>query len=133
MKFILLMHAPTSGPYRHLGWGRQDLEAHFAYWRRLNEELRQAGELVAVEALTDPTQAKRVRAGADGLPVTDGVFPESKEFLAGYWIVDVDSHERACQVAARASAAPGPGGAPLNMEIEVREVMRDLMPTSPHE
>jgi len=133
MKFILLMHTPTNGPYQLSGWARQDLEAHFAYWRRLNGDLRQAGELVAVEALTDPTQARRVRAGADGLPVTDGVFPESKEFLAGYWIVDVDSRERAYQIAARASAAPGPGGASLNLEIEVREVMREVMPTSPDE
>ena len=59
----------------------------------------------------------------DGTPVTDGVFPESKEFLAGYWIVDVDGPERAFQIAAQASAAPGPGGAPLNMPIEVRQVM----------
>ena len=70
-----------------------------------------------------PDQAKRVRAGDDGKPITDGVFPESKEFLAGYWIVDVDSPERAYQIAAEASAAPGPGGEPLNMAIEVRQVM----------
>jgi hypothetical protein len=64
-----------------------------------------------------------VRAGKDGAPTTDGVFPESKEFLAGYWIIDVESAERAYQVAARASAAPGIGGAPMNMPIEVRQVM----------
>ena len=52
--------------------------------------------------------------------VTDGPF---KAFLAGYWIVDVDSPERAYASAAEASAAPGPGGAPINMAIEVREVM----------
>jgi hypothetical protein len=129
MKYILLMHAPSGGPYQHDRWSRQDLEAHFAYWRRLNSDLRQAGELVAVEALADPTLARRVRAGKDGLPVTDGVFPESKEFLAGYWIVDVESSERACQIAARASAAPGPGGGPLNLEIELREIMSQVMPT----
>jgi hypothetical protein len=64
-----------------------------------------------------------VRAGKDGKPVTDGVFPEGKEFLAGYWIVDVDSPDRAYAIAAQASAAPGPGGAPLIMPIEVRQVM----------
>jgi hypothetical protein len=64
-----------------------------------------------------------VRAGTDGAPVTDGPFPETKEFLAGYWLVDVDSPERAHAIAARASAAPGPGGAPLYMPIEVRQVM----------
>ena len=61
---------------------------------------------------------------AGGAPaVTDGPFPEAKEFLVGYWIVDVDSPERAYQIAAEASAAPGPGGKPLNMAIEVRQVM----------
>jgi hypothetical protein len=55
--------------------------------------------------------------------VTDGPFAESKEFLAGYWIVDVETPQRAHAIAARASAAPGPKGAPLNMAIEVRQVM----------
>jgi len=55
--------------------------------------------------------------------VTDGPFAEAKEFLAGYWIVDVDSPERAYAIAAEASASPGPGGKPINMAIEVREVM----------
>ena len=65
-----------------------------------------------------------VRARKDGTPeVTDGPFAEAKEFLAGYWIVDVERPERAYEIAARASAAPGPGGAPMNMPIEVREVM----------
>ena len=82
-----------------------------------------AGELVAAEGLGAPEQAKRVRAGDDGKPITDGVFPEAKEFLVGYWIVDVDSPERAYQIAAEASAAPGVGGKPLNMAIEVRQVM----------
>ena len=58
-----------------------------------------------------------------GEPITDGVFPETKEFLAGYWIVDVETPQRAYAIAAEASAAPGPGGKPLNMPIEVRAVM----------
>jgi hypothetical protein len=73
--------------------------------------------------LTFPDQAKLVRAGKDGVPITDGVFPESKEFLAGFWIVEVSKPERAYEIAARASAAPGAGGAPLNMPIEVREIV----------
>ena len=79
--------------------------------------------LVGGAGLTSPDQAKIVRAGATGEPITDGVFPEAKEFLAGYWIVEVDSPVRAYQIAAEASAAPGVGGEPLNMGIEVREVM----------
>jgi hypothetical protein len=71
-----------------------------------------------------PGQARIVRAGKNGAPeVTDGPFAEAKEFLAGYWIVDVDTPERAYAIAAEASAAPGPGGKPINMAIEVREVM----------
>jgi hypothetical protein len=89
----------------------------------LNKKLRESGEFVVAEGLTGPDQARLVRAGKDGAPITDGVFPESKEFLAGYWIVDVDSPARAYQIAAEASTAPGPGGTPLNMAIEVREVM----------
>jgi hypothetical protein len=73
--------------------------------------------------LSFPDQAKLVRAGKDGLPVTDGVFAESKEFLAGFWIVEVGTPERAYAIAARASAAPGIAGVPLNMPIEVRPVM----------
>jgi hypothetical protein len=89
----------------------------------LNKDLRQSGEFVSAEGLAFPDQAKLVRAGKNGVPITDGVFPESKEFLAGYWIVDVDSPERAYVIAARVSAAPGHGGAPMNMPIEVRPVM----------
>ena len=79
--------------------------------------------LCLIGHLAMPGEAKLVRAGAGGQPVTDGPFPESKEFLAGYWIVEVDSAERAYAIAARISAAPGPGGAPLNMGVEVRQVM----------
>ena len=89
---------------------------------KFSQKLAAAGELVGAEGLAPPTQAKLVRAGKDGKPVTDGVFPETKEFLAGYWIVDVPSADRAYQIAAEASAAPGMGGTPMNMPIEVREV-----------
>ncbi|MDZ4802534.1 MAG: YciI family protein [Bryobacteraceae bacterium] len=89
----------------------------------LNKELKEAGQFVSAEGLAWPDQAKIVRAGADGAPVTDGVFPESKEFLIGYWIVDVENEQEAFRIAARASAAPGAGGVPLNMPIEVRQVM----------
>jgi len=70
--------------------------------------------------LIGPNEAKLVRGEKNGIPVTDGIFPESKEFLLGYWIVDVASPERAYAIAAQISAAPGPGGTPTNMPIEVR-------------
>ena len=122
MKYILMMNTMRVGQ-GVLTWPQNDLKGHVAYMISLCQDLRQSGELVSAEGLSFPDQAKLVRAGKDGLPITDGVFPESKEFLAGYWIVDVDSPERAYAIAARASAAPGPGGAPLNMPIEVRPVM----------
>jgi hypothetical protein len=120
---MLMMNTPGGGPYQIATWPKLDIKAHIGHMIELNKKLRAAGELVAAEGLTGPDQAKLVRAAKDGTPVTDGVFPESKEFLAGYWIVDVDSPARAYQIAAEASVAPGPGGAPMNMAIEVREVM----------
>jgi len=89
----------------------------------INRTLSDSGEFVAAEGLAMPDQAKVVRAGQDGAPITDGVFPESKEFLAGYLMVDVESAKRAYEIAAIWSAAPGPDGLPLRMPIEVRQVM----------
>ncbi len=123
MKYMLMMNTPGGGPYQIARWPRQDIQAHIAFMKDFAKALQASGELVAAEGLAGPDQAKRVRAGSDGKPITDGVFPEAKEFLAGYWIVDVDGPERAYEIAARASAAPGPGGKPLTMAIEVREVM----------
>jgi hypothetical protein len=123
MKYILMMNCPKNA-YESMGaWPKSDIQAHIAFMIGLDKSLREAGAMVSNEGLASPQEAKRVRAGNDGAPITDGVFPESKEFLAGYWIVDVDSPEEAYRIAARASAAPGPGGAPLNMSIEVRQVM----------
>ena len=109
MKYMLMMNTMKAGT-GGLAWPQKDLRAHVAFMMGLNKELRESGELVFAEGLSFPDQAKLVRAGKNGLPITDGVFPESKEFLAGYWIVDVDSPERAYTIAAKASAAPGPGG-----------------------
>ena len=124
MRYILMMHAPRgTGDYQINSWSPKDFKAHIAFMHRFNKELTDAGEWVDGQGLTPPGQAKLVRASKDGKPVTDGPFPEAKEFLAGYWIVEVDRPERAYELAAKASAAPGPGGVPLNMAIEVREVL----------
>ncbi|SRR5258708_2329412 len=123
MKYMLMMNTPGGGPYQISRWPQKDIHAHIEFMKGFAKKLGAAGELVAAEGLSGPDQAKLVRAGKDGKPVTDGVFPEAKEFLAGYWIVDVETPERAYQRAAEASAAPGPGGAPLNLAIEVRQVM----------
>jgi hypothetical protein len=123
MKYILMMNCPRNA-YEGMGtWPKKAFEAHIAFMHSLNKDLREAGELVGAEGLADPRQAVIVRVGKDGEPVTDGVFPESKEFLAGYWIVDVESERRAHAIAARASSAPGPDGKPFVIPIEVRQVM----------
>ncbi len=122
MKYILMMNTMKGGQGVP-NWPKRDLQAHVAFMMTLNKGLHESGELVSAEGLAFPEQARSVRAGKDGTPITDGVFPESKEFLAGFWIIDVDTPERAYAVAAQVSAAPGPGGVPLNMPIEVRPVM----------
>ena len=122
MKYMLMMNTPGSGEYQIMKWPKQDIETHIAFMISFAKKLGMAGELVGAEGLAPPSQAKVIRAGKDGAPLTDGVFPESKEFLAGYWIVQVPNAERAYQIAAEASAAPGMGGRPMNMPIEVREV-----------
>ena len=123
MKYILMMNCPRTGYDTFGAWPKKDIQAHIAFMHSFNKALRESGELVSAEGLADPKQAKIMRAGKDGAPTTDGVFPEAKEFLAGYWIVDVESPEQADKIAARASAAPGPGGMPGNIPIEVRQVM----------
>ncbi len=123
MKYVLMMHIAKTG-YDIFGtWSQSDVQANIAFVTQLNKTLTASGEFVAAEGLTLPDQAKLVRAGKDGLPVTDGVFPEAKEFLAGYLVVDVENTERAYEVAALWSGSPGPGGKPLHAPIEVRQVM----------
>ena len=125
MKFMLMMHAPKgTGDWAVSQWAAADLKAHIEFMKTFARDLTASGELVAAEGLAGPEAARIVKAGRHGAPeVTDGPFAESKEFLAGYWIVDCESRDQAYRIGARASAAPGPGGVPLNLAIEVREVM----------
>ncbi|HZF31487.1 MAG TPA: YciI family protein [Gammaproteobacteria bacterium] len=126
MKYILMMQFPLGAwkTQRFGLWPEQDQKRHYDFLKRFNQELVDAGEFVRTEGLGGPEQMKIVHAGKNGAPaITDGPFPESKEVLAGYWAIDVETPERAYELAARASAAPGPGGKPLNMPIEVHPVM----------
>ena len=123
MKYILMMNCPKTGYETFGAWPKKDFQAHINFMHSFNKQLREAGEWVSGEGLADPREARAVRAGKDGAPITDGVFPEAKEYLAGYWIIDVATPERAYALAAQASGAPGPGGAPMNMVIEVRQVL----------
>jgi hypothetical protein len=123
MKYILMMNGKKSDFERYARWSREDLQANVSFMRTFSKELKDSGVFVSTEGLGWPSEARLVRAGNDGEPITDGVFPESKEFLAGYWIIDVENPEQAYKVAARASQAPGAGGKPANMPIEVRPVL----------
>ena len=105
-------------------WSPEDIKAHIEFQQALNAELAETGELVDAQGLAGPDQAKFVVSdGASAPVITDGPYPESKELLAGYRLVDVDAPERAIAIAARASAAPGVNGAPIRQAIEVREVL----------
>jgi hypothetical protein len=123
MKYMLIMAGTKADFHAYAKWPKQDLQANIAFMRAFSKQLGDEGVLVATEGLAFPDEAKIVRAGSDGEPITDGVFPESKEFLAGYWIIDVESPEQAYKIAARASAAPGFGGTRGSMPIEVRQIM----------
>lgn len=121
MKYILLMSGTKAGVDTYRAWSQKDVEAHMGVLKAIANELTESGEFVATQGLAQPGEAKVVRGEKNGLPVTDGIFPESKEFLLGYWIIDVATPERAYAIAARISTAPGPGGLPTNMPIEVRQ------------
>ena len=120
MKYILLMSGTKAGVDAYRAWSKKDRDANMAVLRNIAKELTESGEFVATQGLAEPGEAEVVRGEQNGIPVTDGVFPESKEFLLGYWIIEVAGRARACAIAARISTIPGPGGAPTNMPIEVR-------------
>ena len=126
MKYMLMMHHGNHGggdcpPITT--WAPNEVQAHIQFMIDLNKQLAAAGELVAAEGLAWPNEAKVVTSKGGAPTVTDGPFPETKEFLAGFWIVDVPSEKRAIEIAARASAAPGPKGKPFGIAIELRQVM----------
>jgi hypothetical protein len=126
MRFMLLQNYGEVGSHcpPMSEWTPGDIRAHIDFQRALNEELSGLGELVDAQGLAGPDQAKFVVSDGVGAPVvTDGPYPESKELLAGYRLVDVDSLARAIEIAARSSAAPGPDGVSIQMPIEVRQVL----------
>jgi hypothetical protein len=105
-------------------WTPGDVKAHIEFQQALNHELTELGELLDAQGLAGPEQAKFVVSDGAGAPViTDGPFPESKELLAGYRMVEVETLDRAIEIAAKASAAPGPRGVPIGQPIEIRQVL----------
>ncbi|MCA9644206.1 MAG: hypothetical protein H6718_12050 [Polyangiaceae bacterium] len=125
MKFMLMMHAPYGGgSYKLMEWPAKAIQNHIAFMKDFASQLASQGELIGAEGLAPPGDARVVKGDANGKPeVSDGPFAETKEFLVGYWVVDVETAERAHEIAAAASMAPGSDGEPLHLSIEVRQVM----------
>jgi hypothetical protein len=126
MRFMLLQNYGEVGSHcaPMTEWSPADIKAHIEFQQELNRELAERGELVDAQGLAGPDLARIVMSDGTGAPViTDGPFAESKELLAGYRLVDVDTADRAIEIAAQASAAPGQDGAPIQQPIEVREVL----------
>jgi hypothetical protein len=126
MRFMLLQNygAVESDCPPMTEWSPAEIKAHIEFQQALNAELAQRGELVDAQGLAGPELARFVVWDGRSAPViTDGPYPEAKELLAGYRLVDVETPERAIEIAAQASAAPGPGGAAIRQPIEVRQVL----------
>ncbi|HYB93960.1 MAG TPA: YciI family protein [Vicinamibacterales bacterium] len=122
MKFMVQMNV-KKGPYQMEGWSQDEVKRMVAFMNELERDLKTAGQWVAAEGLVSPEEARLVTANHDGThAVTDAPFAESKEFIAGFWIIDVKDATEAYKFAARVSSCPGPGGKPLNMPVEVRAV-----------
>lgn len=129
MKYMLLMSYYVEGVPPIDEWAPQDVQRHIQFQQELGAELLASGELVDAQGLAWPDAAKLVKSDGVSAPViTDGPFAETKEFLAGYWTVDVEDEARAIEIAAKASSAPGPGGVPTQQVMQVRAVMEAPAP-----
>lgn len=121
MKFFVQMNVKRGQGLQ--GWSPEDVKRMVGFMHDLNADLAAKGQLVTAEGLVDASEARMVTAQPDGEPsVTDGPFAESKEFIAGFWIINAKDKDEAYRFAARVSACPGPGGRPLNFPVEVRAV-----------
>ncbi len=121
MKFFVQMNVKRGQGLQ--GWSNDDVKRMVEFMHELNADLKAKGQFVVAEGLVDPSEARMVTAQADGTPsVTDGPFAESKEFIAGFWIINVKDADEAYRFVAKVSSCPGPGGKPLNFPVEVRQV-----------
>ena len=124
MKYLMLKHyrggpAPVDGWTPMDRWTPAEVDAHMQYMSDFATRLEESGEFVDAQALSD--QGAFVRFDGEGRPpVTDGPFAETKDLIAGWMIIDVDSYDRAVELAGELSAAPGANGEPIHEWIEVR-------------
>ncbi|WP_189149364.1 YciI family protein [Streptomyces lacrimifluminis] len=122
-KYLLLKHyrgAPTPANFVPMGqWTPQEISDHVQYMNDFAARLEQTGEFVDAQALA-PEGTFVQYAGEGRPPVTDGPFAETKDLIAGWMVIDVDSYERAVELAGELSAAPGAGGKPIHEWLELR-------------
>jgi hypothetical protein len=123
MKYMLLMNGKKSDFDAYAQWSKEELQANVKFMRSFAQELKDAGVFVSTEGLSWPSEAKMVRSASDGHPITDGIFPESKEFLAGYWIIDVEDPAQAYRFAAKLSRGARSENVEGGMAVEVRQVL----------
>ncbi len=131
MKYLLLKHyrgAPTPEGFEPMDrWTLEEVDAHIRYMGDFAARLRESGEFVDEQALAP--DGAWVRYDGEGRPpVTDGPFAETKDLIAGWMIIDVESWDRAVELAGELSAAPGMGGRPIHEWLEVRPLLTAVLP-----
>ena len=122
-KYLLLKHyqgAPAAVNNVPMDkWTPAEVEAHIKFMNDFATRLEGSGEFIDGQALSP--DGVWVRYDGEGRPpVTDGPFAETKDLIAGWMVIDVDSQERAIELAGELSAAPGAGGEPIHEWLEVR-------------
>ncbi|ANS67873.1 hypothetical protein SLINC_5649 [Streptomyces lincolnensis] len=132
MAKYLVMVQGTQADYEAMGgkaspgspaWNQEGLQAMFAYMSAINDDLAESGELVDGQGLAEPAQTRTVTLGKDGKAViTDGPYSETKELMAGYWVLDCASLERVTEIAERVARCPQPDGAP-DYPVVIRPIM----------
>jgi hypothetical protein len=129
MKYMILTYASqqdydamTGKPSGKAVWSPQDFAAMGTFMEAFNNELAESGQLVETRGLTAPVHARRLQVKGGVPVVTDGPYAETAEVLAGYWIVDCDSFDRATEIAARLSACPAPAEVAARAYADVRPI-----------
>ena len=125
-KYLLLKHYKMAPEYMHYTpmdqWTPTEFDDHVNFMNDFADKLKETGEFVDAQALSP--EGTFVRYGGEGKPpVTDGPFPETKDLIAGWMVIDVDSYDRALELAGELSAAPGAGGEPIREWLELRPFM----------
>ncbi|MGP4083375.1 YciI family protein [Streptomyces sp. KR55] len=131
MKYLVMVQGTQAdyeamrgkGSAQSPAWSEEELQAMYAYMNAINNDLSESGELVDGQGLAEPARTRLVTLGEDGKAViTDGPYSETKELLAGYWVLECESLERVTEIADRVTRCPQPAGAP-NYPVVIRPIL----------